>query len=355
MSSDNTDITELERLERLQNTVKASDHEGKANISLEHTKEHGVYVSAAGDLDKDAVVCSSNAIGPMPECDFMRYVCDNCYTAPPSNTDWFQQLDSLDIMCNGCSSLYYCSAACEVAGRAHTHTQSECSAFDYIRTTQRTAVRQHRRRCRQLLRLMLMKHSESKSTIDTYQELSLLCNNYSSHSASQIEVLEGLTRMALRALRFVGVQTEEADFIWGVRILMTLNCNQFGMQRVSDGVVYATALFLIPSLFNHHCSPNVRYTSEGTKLVLRTNHKVHSGEELQHNYLQRSALKTCDDRQKALRSSYFFTCACTICADNLPSPSTSGTALNANVNRLCDSDGSSDEAGCYWNSDLDSD
>ncbi|KNC81797.1 hypothetical protein SARC_05902 [Sphaeroforma arctica JP610] len=189
--------------------------------------------------------------------------------------------------------------------------------------------------------------------------------------------------MAVDTLSAVGVATEPSDHLWAVRMLMAINCNQgngcvgtcalvlvqtsvhrltttwnsmrkgvfnlhFGMQRECDGQVFATAVYLVPSLFNHNCTPNVCYRSEGRQLILSTNQAVEKGAELQHSYLQRSNLRTYEVRSEALENSYFFACACDTCANELTLP----TEHEGQGHSTPHSDSSGDEAGCYWNSDL---
>ncbi|RZC33209.1 SET and MYND domain-containing protein 4 [Asbolus verrucosus] len=80
----------------------------------------------------------------------------------------------------------------------------------------------------------------------------------------------------------------------------------------------ASGAFAFLSLLNHSCCPNVTRFCYGSTIVLRAIQSIRKGEQCLDNYGYHHALMPKTERQKYLKSQYYFDCACAACADDWP-------------------------------------
>ncbi|XP_054429294.1 SET and MYND domain-containing protein 4 [Pteronotus mesoamericanus] len=115
---------------------------------------------------------------------------------------------------------------------------------------------------------------------------------------------------------------------WGVAMLrhvLQLHCNAQAITTVqqtgskeniitdSRQVRLATGIFPVVSLLNHSCSPNTSVSFISTVATIRASQQIGKGQEILHCYGPHESRMGVAERQKKLRSQYFFDCSCLAC------------------------------------------
>ncbi|XP_004605034.2 SET and MYND domain-containing protein 4 [Sorex araneus] len=116
--------------------------------------------------------------------------------------------------------------------------------------------------------------------------------------------------------------------LWGVatlRHMLQLQCNAQAISAIrhtgcneniiadSRQVRLATGVFPVVSLLNHSCSPNTSVSFLGTVATIRASQKIGKGQEILHCYGPHESRMGVAERQRKLRSQYFFDCGCPAC------------------------------------------
>jgi SET and MYND domain-containing protein len=106
----------------------------------------------------------------------------------------------------------------------------------------------------------------------------------------------------------ISFKMEDAFEIACKLVSNTFSLLNWEMNTIGSGV------YLMPSLFNHSCNPNVIAIFDGFNLKLRTIRPVESGHQLFVSYVD--LLETRERRCRHLQKYYLFTCACGRCSEN---------------------------------------
>ncbi|RDX54350.1 SET domain-containing protein [Lentinus brumalis] len=104
--------------------------------------------------------------------------------------------------------------------------------------------------------------------------------------------------------RILGVDAGNSFGIWEVPLMEESECLGF-------------AVYPVASLFNHHCSPNVRKEREGRGLRFLTTRCVAEGEELCISYGHVESMSW-TERQTELLEGWYFKCRCSRCTAEEP-------------------------------------
>lgn len=75
-------------------------------------------------------------------------------------------------------------------------------------------------------------------------------------------------------------------------------------------------IFKTGALFNHDCYPGVTRYFLGTTMILNTIRPIAKNEMVAENYGPQFSVLMLKDRQRQLRSRYWFTCECRACQEN---------------------------------------
>ncbi|KAM5215476.1 SET and MYND domain-containing protein 4 isoform 3-T8 [Hipposideros larvatus] len=123
--------------------------------------------------------------------------------------------------------------------------------------------------------------------------------------------------------------------IWGVAMLrhmLQLQCNAQAITTIqqteskenvitnSRQVRLATGIFPVVSLLNHSCSPNTSVSFISTVATIRASEQIGKGQEILHCYGPHESRMGVAERQKKLRSQYFFDCNCPACQNEQHRP-----------------------------------
>ncbi|TFK91712.1 hypothetical protein K466DRAFT_482108 [Polyporus arcularius HHB13444] len=104
--------------------------------------------------------------------------------------------------------------------------------------------------------------------------------------------------------RILGVDAGNSFGIWEVPLMEESECLGF-------------AVYPVASLFNHHCSPNVRKERDGRRLRFLTTRCVAEGEELCISYGHVESMSW-TERQTELLEGWYFKCRCSRCTAEEP-------------------------------------
>lgn len=117
----------------------------------------------------------------------------------------------------------------------------------------------------------------------------------------------------------------------GAAILKLLQCLQFNAHEIYEKLVtenhfiigskvqgIGVAIYKTASLFNHDCYPNVTRYFSGKHIVITTTMPISKGNIVSENYGPIFSQVPRKERQRILRSRYWFTCECTACKEDWP-------------------------------------
>ncbi|MCO5612246.1 hypothetical protein L7F22_066510 [Adiantum nelumboides] len=138
--------------------------------------------------------------------------------------------------------------------------------------------------------------------------------------------------MLLDAFKGSGVPEEQLAFIsgeWYCGVLARLSLNSFRIEllaedtrsllmaavaSVSGDAISGSAVYILPSMYNHDCDPNVDITwPTNSTAHLTARRDIKEGEELRITYIDASMVHRA--RQQLLRQAYHFVCNCGRCKD----------------------------------------
>ena len=88
-----------------------------------------------------------------------------------------------------------------------------------------------------------------------------------------------------------------------------------GWSERTRHVRLAEALFPFTALLNHSCAPNTALRFDGRRLEVRASSDLKAGDQVLGCYGPQKGHAPCAARRAALRSQYFFACACAACAE----------------------------------------
>lgn len=103
-----------------------------------------------------------------------------------------------------------------------------------------------------------------------------------------------------------------AHEIYGTRIA--------GKNRISNSKVQSlgVGIYRVASLFNHECNPALTRYFQGTDIILSSIRPISAGQMVSETYGPLFANGLIKDRQRALRSRYWFKCQCKACLEDWP-------------------------------------
>lgn len=139
-----------------------------------------------------------------------------------------------------------------------------------------------------------------------------------------LKVISNKTFEAFKKCEFEKPLKLDVDHIW--TLAAKGECNVYGLYypmseqnklQISDedDFLYAFGFYVVASLFNHSCSPNVYKFRKGQTYEFRALYDIPKGTELCHNYLYLATFND-NQRQQQLINNYGFLCKCDACVDS---------------------------------------
>lgn len=238
--------------------------------------------------------------------------------------------------CDGCSAVAFCSPACQRIA-CSTYHRYECRFGDLLIGSGMSVL------CYVALRAVTQCVSVDEAVRRGRQTVSELCGH-----AGQRTMLDRLRRCVMAAFLlsilqkggFFGekrrkataglvtaIGTDElqvAAVLHGLLEVLQFNAHEIYETRlgrehrlVGSKVAYiGVALYKTGALFNHDCHPSVSRSFVGRTMVLTATRPLRAGEPVGENYGPTFLKRGRDQRQRELRSRYWFRCECRSCVEN---------------------------------------
>lgn len=131
---------------------------------------------------------------------------------------------------------------------------------------------------------------------------------------------------AIAAFPNSDTEFEIAEIIFGLLQILQFNAhevfetvrNPSHMFNGTKTLYIAVALYNSAAYFNHHCYPAVVRYFVGKSIVLCASHPLEAGDVVAENYGPIFTRQPLAERQRQLRSRYWFFCECISCKENWP-------------------------------------
>lgn len=137
--------------------------------------------------------------------------------------------------------------------------------------------------------------------------------------------------MFILSLSRTAYPNSDAEFEIGEILFGLLQVLQFNAHQVYETVSndkhkfvgskvldIGVAIYKAAAYFNHNCYPAVARYFVGTSIVLCASHPLEPGEVVAENYGPVFTRQTLRERQRNLKSRYWFDCKCVCCTENWP-------------------------------------
>lgn len=236
--------------------------------------------------------------------------------------------------CYDCSGVAFCSPECRDRA-CSTYHKYECQYLDLLIGSGMSIL------CFTALRIILQTQNNPEKLNEIRNIVSNLCQHSEIRKPHDYFQRTLMTSFLLRFLQhsgFFGRRTTESveptkkELDVGEILLRLLQALQFNAHEIFETklgenhrisgskIVYiGVGIYKTGSLFNHDCGfPSVNRTFMGKNLIFNASHPHNKGEIVTENYGPIFTKKTFQERQRALKGRYWFTCQCKACVENWP-------------------------------------
>ncbi|KAL9606220.1 MAG: hypothetical protein Q9179_000617 [Wetmoreana sp. 5 TL-2023] len=246
-------------------------------------KGKGLFTSQAIEAG-NLVFSIDHPLVCVPDNDHLNTICYNCFS-----DDGTRKLKS----CMGCKVVRYCS-------------QALSQQYPNIPPSVPRIVMQLllRRRAGALTETEWIDFLSLQTHLDDFRRNDLEDNG-------GVTRLQDVIMMSHAAWKFSAVN-ETSDFVESVTTRTIIN-SMTASNAALDPL--GTCLSTYASQLNHSCDPNCIFTFSGRSLSVRSLQAIPAGGELTISYVDISMSRS--ERQKKLKSSYYFECACSYCSASL--------------------------------------
>lgn len=136
------------------------------------------------------------------------------------------------------------------------------------------------------------------------------------HTSAKLAQFADVAQLVVVLLQRSKYNTESwsCSCSWIVKLLCRMNCNAF---TICDDTCDPVGLGVFPqgALFNHSCQPNCVVSFDGRQMNVHAIADIAQDEELLVSYVD--VLMSSSTRQRELRESYFFSCSCERCSEDM--------------------------------------
>ncbi|KAI0842860.1 SET domain-containing protein [Hypoxylon sp. FL0890] len=216
--------------------------------------------------------------------------------------------------CSGCMTAYYCSRACQKADWGLAHGKGECKIFRRVRDlfASKTppanwGIRVLPSGIRALVQVLLR------------PEMAAAVADMEAHVDKNRTVASGGTRadiefQARASLHYMGREATPQSITEAADIMCKIQVNSFSRSAGDNGQngFYSNAAL---AMLNHSCIPNAFVHFSGRDATLHAYREIKEGEEIEISYIDNDMTRP--QRQKALKTRYYFACVCPRCRDDL--------------------------------------
>uniref|UniRef100_A0A671UXK6 [histone H3]-lysine(4) N-trimethyltransferase n=1 Tax=Sparus aurata TaxID=8175 RepID=A0A671UXK6_SPAAU len=261
------------------------------NMAIFDSPGKGRGLKATKEFWAGDVIFSEPSLAAVVFDSLAERICHSCFRSQPK----LQR-------CGQCKFAHYCDRTCQRAGWAE-HKQ-ECSAIKAFGKAPNESIR--------LVARLLWRLDKEGSVVSDMQLTTL--DELEDHIQDMEE--DDLKDFKVDIHNFVDYwprsskqhRIEEVSHIFGV-----VNCNGFTVSDQRGLQAVGVGLFPNLCLVNHDCWPNLKQKT--LFLELRSLGKIEEGEELTVSYVD--YLNLSEERQRLLKTQYFFDCTCEHCRDKI--------------------------------------
>uniref|UniRef100_A0A671UWF4 [histone H3]-lysine(4) N-trimethyltransferase n=2 Tax=Sparus aurata TaxID=8175 RepID=A0A671UWF4_SPAAU len=263
------------------------------NMAIFDSPGKGRGLKATKEFWAGDVIFSEPSLAAVVFDSLAERICHSCFRSQPK----LQR-------CGQCKFAHYCDRTCQRAGWAE-HKQ-ECSAIKAFGKAPNESIR--------LVARLLWRLDKEGSVVSDMQLTTL--DELEDHIQDMEE--DDLKDFKVDIHNFVDYwprsskqhRIEEVSHIFGV-----VNCNGFTVSDQRGLQAVGVGLFPNLCLVNHDCWPNCTVILNHGKIELRSLGKIEEGEELTVSYVD--YLNLSEERQRLLKTQYFFDCTCEHCRDKI--------------------------------------
>ncbi|XP_036952915.1 histone-lysine N-methyltransferase SMYD1b isoform X1 [Acanthopagrus latus] len=276
------------------------------NVAIFDSPGKGRGLKATKEFWAGDVIFSEPSLAAVVFDSLAERICHSCFRSQPK----LQR-------CGQCKFAHYCDRTCQRAGWAE-HKQ-ECSAIKAFGKAPNESIR--------LVARILWRLDKDGSVVSDMQLTTL--DELEDHIQDMEE--DDLKDFKVDIHNFVDYwprsskqhRIEEVSHIFGV-----VNCNGFTVSDQRGLQAVGVGLFPNLCLVNHNCWPNctviLNHGNQSAvntlfhsqrRIELRSLGKIEEGEELMVSYVD--YLNLSEERQRQLKTQYFFDCTCEHCRDKI--------------------------------------
>lgn len=240
--------------------------------------------------------------------------------------------------CDGCSAVAFCSPACKRSA-CSTYHRFECAYGDLLIGSGMSAL------CFVALRAVTQSADAGDAVRCWRPVVAALCGHQLQRSARDrlrrsvmaaflLSVLQkagffGAKRRPSASETIAALRPDELDVaavLLGLLEVLQFNAHEIFETRLgrthrvagSKPAHIGLGLYRSGALFNHDCHPAVGRYFVGQTMVLRATRPLRKGEAVGENYGPQFGRRSREQRQRELRSRYWFRCGCRSCAEDWP-------------------------------------
>lgn len=237
------------------------------------------------------------------------------------------------IPCSDCAGVAFCSPECKEKA-CSTYHKYECKFLNLMVGSGMSVL------CHLALRIITQAGNSKEEFKNIQKFLDGLCRNSNLRKPEDYLQRCLMTSLLLRILQTseffgrrisCGAEPTNDELNVGLLILGLLEALQFNAHEIyqtmigdkhrfegSRPVYLAVGIYKTGALFNHDCYPAVARYFSGKNLVLTATRPVEKSKVVAENYGPIFTKKNVWERQRHLRSRYWFKCECNACVINWP-------------------------------------
>lgn len=161
----------------------------------------------------------------------------------------------------------------------------------------------------QLRFLSIYSHKVDESVLDCRQH---------SHSCAVLWYFLTLFTNLPHLLKTKEVEDLFLNMLFRFGVISASHSHSLESSLVAAAENYGTGLFVVSSLINHSCNPNVMRVTDYNRNVVIVRRNIKKGEQIFDNYGPHHLYQGLEERQRVLNHCYNFKCDCEACLFNFP-------------------------------------
>jgi SET and MYND domain-containing protein 4 len=291
------------------------------NLKLNETLEAGKFFIAGSAIETaETLLVEKAKCACLYPKNFGTH-CNNC----------FERLVA-PVGCTDCASVAFCSMDCRDIALA-TYHKFECKYLDLLIGSGMSIL------CHLALKLVLQQGTPEKALEEGKRLAGIFCKNSRMRSNEDFFKRCLMSTFLLRCLQkteFFGRRLTESaeptakEMEIGTLLFSYLQSLQFNAHEIYETLskdhkfiksrvnYIGVGIYEVGAMFNHECYPSITRYFNSTNLIFNSIRPHLKGEVVAENYGPIFTKQTLLERQRNLKSRYWFKCECRACTENWP-------------------------------------